>query len=63
MPCVGFEPTIPATERAKTVHASYRAATVTVLYENACTVLQGKPNYFPLVFYVINTVFIMINNY
>jgi hypothetical protein len=26
--CVGFEPTIPAFERAKTVHASDRAATV-----------------------------------
>jgi hypothetical protein len=25
---VGFEPTIPAFERAKTVHALYRAATV-----------------------------------
>jgi Na+-transporting methylmalonyl-CoA/oxaloacetate decarboxylase gamma subunit len=29
MPCVGFELTIPASERAKTVHASYRSATVT----------------------------------
>jgi hypothetical protein len=28
MPWVGFEPTIPAFERAKTVHASDRAATV-----------------------------------
>jgi hypothetical protein len=28
MPRVGFEPTIPAFERAKTVHASDRAATV-----------------------------------
>jgi hypothetical protein len=27
--CVGFEPTIPASERAKTVHALDRAATVT----------------------------------
>jgi hypothetical protein len=31
MPCVGFEPTIPASERAKTVHALDRAATVTGL--------------------------------
>jgi hypothetical protein len=31
MPCVRFEPTIPASERAKTVHALGRAATVTVL--------------------------------
>jgi hypothetical protein len=29
MPCVGFEPTIPASELAKTVHALDRAATVT----------------------------------
>jgi hypothetical protein len=29
MPCVGFEPTVPASERAKTVHALHRSATVT----------------------------------
>jgi hypothetical protein len=29
MPWVGFEPTIPASKRAKTVHALYGAATVT----------------------------------
>jgi hypothetical protein len=29
MPCVGFEPTIPATERAQTVHTLDRSATVT----------------------------------
>jgi hypothetical protein len=29
MPEVGFEPTIPVSERAKTVHAVDRAATVT----------------------------------
>jgi hypothetical protein len=29
MPPVGFEPTIPASERAKTVHALDRAAIVT----------------------------------
>jgi hypothetical protein len=28
MPCLGLEPTIPASERAKTVHASDRSATV-----------------------------------
>jgi hypothetical protein len=28
MPCVGFEPTIPVFERAKTVHALDLAATV-----------------------------------
>jgi hypothetical protein len=29
MPCVGFEPTIPASVRAKTVHSSDRSAIVT----------------------------------
>jgi hypothetical protein len=29
MPCVEFEPTVPASERAKTVHALDRSATVT----------------------------------
>jgi hypothetical protein len=29
MPCVGFEPIIPASERAKTVHALDRSAAVT----------------------------------
>jgi hypothetical protein len=29
MPCVGFELTIPASERTKTVHALDRSATVT----------------------------------
>jgi hypothetical protein len=29
MPCVGFEPTIPASERVKTVHALHGWATVT----------------------------------
>jgi hypothetical protein len=29
MPWMGFEPTIPASERAKAVHALDRAATVT----------------------------------
>jgi hypothetical protein len=29
MTCVGFEPRIPASERAKTVHVLDRAATVT----------------------------------
>jgi hypothetical protein len=28
IPCVGFEPTIPASERAKIVHALDRTATV-----------------------------------
>jgi hypothetical protein len=38
MPCVGFEPTIPASEWAKTVRALDRSATVTgqiscIIYE------------------------------
>jgi hypothetical protein len=32
MPWVGFEPTIPESKRAKTVHALDRAATVTGIY-------------------------------
>jgi hypothetical protein len=32
MPRVGFEPTIPASERVKTIHALDRATTVTGLY-------------------------------
>jgi hypothetical protein len=32
MPWLGFEPTIPAFERAKTVHALDRAATVRIYY-------------------------------
>jgi hypothetical protein len=32
MPWVGFEPTIPASERAKTVHVSDRSDTVTGIY-------------------------------
>jgi hypothetical protein len=39
MPCVEFEPTIPASERAKTVHALDRSATVT-----GCVVLYTKFN-------------------
>jgi hypothetical protein len=33
MPQIGFEPTIPVFERAKTVHASDRAATVIGRYQ------------------------------
>jgi hypothetical protein len=32
MPCVGFDPTIPAFERTKTVHALDRPATMTGCY-------------------------------
>jgi hypothetical protein len=32
MPCVGFEPTIPASERAKTVHNLDRSSIVTGWY-------------------------------
>jgi hypothetical protein len=34
MPCVGFGPTIPASDRAKTVHALDRSATVTGVVES-----------------------------
>jgi hypothetical protein len=33
MPCVGFEPSIQASERAKTVHDLDRSATVTGKHE------------------------------
>jgi hypothetical protein len=33
MPCAGFEPTIAASERAKTVYALDRSATVTGVFE------------------------------
>jgi hypothetical protein len=36
MPWVGFEPTIPAFERAKTVHALDRATTVTGCWKYSC---------------------------
>jgi hypothetical protein len=39
MPWMGFEPTIPGSERAKTVHALYRAATVTG--DNYCLLLTN----------------------
>jgi hypothetical protein len=38
MPCVGFEPTISASERAKTVHALDRTATVTDREAETCVV-------------------------
>jgi hypothetical protein len=37
MPCVGFEPTIPAPERVKVVHALDRWATMTGLFWNSST--------------------------
>jgi hypothetical protein len=39
MPWVGFEPTIPAFKRAKTIHALHRAATVIGLKHHYWTVL------------------------
>jgi hypothetical protein len=36
MRLVGFEPTIPASERTKTVHALDRSATVTGEEQNSC---------------------------
>jgi hypothetical protein len=41
MPCVGFEPTIQASERAKTVHALERSATVTGA-DMLCDILSFK---------------------
>jgi hypothetical protein len=41
MRCVGFEPTIPVSERAKTVHAIDRLATMTGVNYNTCYILQG----------------------
>jgi hypothetical protein len=35
MPWMGFEPTIPASERAKTVHVLDRSATVTGVVTNS----------------------------
>jgi hypothetical protein len=40
MPSVGFEPTIPAFERGKTVHALDRAATVTGESNNIVVEIQ-----------------------
>jgi hypothetical protein len=41
MPIVGFEPTIPAFERTKTVHALDRAATVIGFLEVGTTFLSA----------------------
>jgi hypothetical protein len=42
MPRMGFEPTIPVFERAKTVHALDRAATVFGSYKTAKFVAMGS---------------------
>jgi hypothetical protein len=42
MPQVGFEPTIPASERAKTVHALDRSATVTGDHALCCMLNRGN---------------------
>jgi hypothetical protein len=41
MPWVGFEPTVPASERANTVHALDRAATVILLMYYTGICLKG----------------------
>jgi hypothetical protein len=41
MPPVGFEPTISVLERAKTIHASYREATVIDIHEYYVDKLLG----------------------
>jgi hypothetical protein len=43
MPGMGFEPTIPAFEIAKTVHASDRAATVIASVIVVCLVRSFRP--------------------
>jgi hypothetical protein len=45
MPLVGFEPTIPAFERAKTVHVLDRAATLIGIHCSYNLQQSNKPNY------------------
>jgi hypothetical protein len=45
IPWVGFEPTIPASERAKTVHALDRAATVTGIASTIVYLLSQVKSY------------------
>jgi hypothetical protein len=52
MPQVGFEPTIPVFERAKTIHAIDRPATVIggvpqIPHANAAMVLEVRPQSYP----------------
>jgi hypothetical protein len=47
MPCVGFEPMIPVSERAKTVQCLDRSATVTDLNKLPETKCQGKLRFMP----------------
>jgi hypothetical protein len=42
MSCVGFKPTIPASEREKTVHALDRSATVTGLSPDYAALYPGR---------------------
>jgi hypothetical protein len=46
MPCVGLEPTIPASEQAKTLHALYRPATVTVIIQTLKMLTQNFHRHF-----------------
>jgi hypothetical protein len=46
MPCLGFEPTIPASEQAKTVHAFGRSATMTGL-DTICCPVNKESNHIP----------------
>jgi hypothetical protein len=48
VPWVGFKPTIPASERAKTIHASDRAATVTRDLSTLHTLKKGKHKAIPV---------------
>jgi hypothetical protein len=49
MPWLGFEPTIPATERAKTVHALDRSATLTGILWIIREMLSDTPTYVKLI--------------
>jgi hypothetical protein len=56
MPLVGFEPTIPMFERAKTVHALDRAATIKVLHTSKfCSAWTQVDQVLRYVFYCILT--------
>jgi hypothetical protein len=57
MPGVGFEPTIPASEQAKTVHASDRAAAVIGL------ICHTSINFTPGISYIRASGFLVLNSY
>jgi hypothetical protein len=54
MPYVGFEPTIPASKQAKTVHSSDRSATVTGI------ILVVSVKIFTIMYYIL---YVLLLNY